>query len=217
MRPGAPFVVGAALLALGACGVAPPTEIAQRAAPTATTKPSPTATRTQVPTATQTTTPTTTPTATPTPTATATATPEPEISATALAAGADPEAMLAALNQRRDESGCPALVVDERLQRAAQAHADDLYSREAIDHVGGDGATLEQRLERVGYPFLRRSEVISRAHGVDALPVVDQWLDEPPDGPHRSSILNCDYADTGIGWRETPDHIAYWVVDLGQQ
>jgi len=222
MRNGAP-IVAAAVLALAACGVAPPTEVARP--PSAVPLPSPTATALADEAE------TTTPAAT-AEVAAAEATgvgwielpPDATVMMHSSASTTDMtlegsfpvEEMLLVLNQRRAEHGCPALLLDERLQTAAQAHADDLFARQAIDHVGADGATLEQRLQRVGYPFQRRSEVISRAHSVGALVVVDQWLAEPPDGPHRTSVLGCYYADAGIGWRETTDGVAYWVVDLGE-
>jgi uncharacterized protein YkwD len=124
--------------------------------------------------------------------------------------------MLAALNQRRSEHGCPPLTIDRRLQAAAQAHAADIAARRAIDHVGGDGATLEQRLERAGYPFIRRSETISVARDWTPVQVVDTWLAEPPDGPHRASILNCVYQHVGIGLARTPDGVIYWAVDYAE-
>lgn len=158
--------------------------------------------------------PTFTPQSTAVPSATATV----EASATAgtLAASEMSEQMLAVLNVRRSAERCPAVTLDDRLMIAAQSHADEIMERREVSHRSVDGSTLEQRLERVGYPFLRRSETIAASTDASAESVVERWLDEPLDGPHRSSIMNCLYQHVGIGVAWTEAGIIYWVVDYGQ-
>lgn len=200
-----------AALVLAACEVAPPpqpiTAVRQTATPAptatlisaATLAPPPTATRIG----------TATPTATSSPTATSTPT---AAAATAGLAGQ----MLEALNLRRREGNCPTVAIEERLQQAAQAHADEIARRREVSHRSADGSELEQRLQRVGYSFLRRSETIAVSADPSALAIVDLWLDEPIDGPHRSSVMNCFYQHVGIGVAETEAGMLYWVVDYAQ-
>lgn len=124
--------------------------------------------------------------------------------------------MLRAINQRRSAERCPELALEQRLTAAAQAHADEIARRREVSHRSADGATLEQRLERVGYRFQRRSETIAVSLDPSAGAVVDRWLDEPIDGPHRSSVMNCVYQDAGVGVAWTAEGVIYWVVDFGQ-
>jgi uncharacterized protein YkwD len=125
--------------------------------------------------------------------------------------------MLATLNERRSENNCPPLTVDERLQAAAQSHAEDMAERRRVDHLSADGTTLEQRLERAEYPFQRRAEILSLGVGISPVTVVNQWLSEPEGGGHRDAILDCEYRDVGVGLGTTQHNIAFWVVDFGQQ
>ena len=92
-----------------------------------------------------------------------------------------------------------------------QAHAADIAAHKRISHVGTDGATLRQRLDRVGYPYLRASESI----GVYRTPeeVVRFWMDEPPNGPHRLNLTNCQYTDTGVGLAYDSGGRQWWVMD----
>lgn len=205
--------------ALTACASAPPepSSVALRES-TTTRTPQPSAT----PPATAT--PRSTQTATSQPTATATLTATAELTATVDAVSADAallretlaDDMLRALNERRSAERCPELALEPRLMTAAQAHAAEITRRREVSHRSADGATLEQRLERVGYPFQRRSETIAVSLDPSALAVVDRWLDEPIDGPHRSSVMNCVYQDVGVGVDWTPQGVIYWVVDFGQ-
>ena len=122
--------------------------------------------------------------------------------------------MLRSLNNVRATAGCPLVSLDPRLHSAATDHARDLAGRGAIDHGGADGTALDERLTNVGYPFQRRAEIIGRG---SIQPVVDTWLNEPDDGPHRSALLDCAYNAAGVGLAIAPDGTAYWVVDLAHE
>ena len=113
------------------------------------------------------------------------------------------------------EAGCRPFVRDVRLDQAAQGHANDIASHRRIDHVGTDGATLRERLARVGYPYNRATESI----GIYATPeaTVGFWMDEPPNGPHRLNITNCQYIDVGIGLAYDSGGRKWWVMDAANQ
>lgn len=187
---------------------------------TATVQPTVAATARSTATAQPTMTATVRPTLTAPPTTTPATATESAVSASpasvALATGELTNEMLRVLNQRRSAERCPELVLEQRLTAAAQSHAAEIARRGEVSHRSADGATLEQRLERVGYPFQRRSETIAVSFDPSASAVVDRWLDEPIDGPHRSSVMNCVYQDVGIGVDWTAQGVIYWVVDFGQ-
>ena len=124
------------------------------------------------------------------------------------------DAMLAAINAARLGAACAPLTPDARLQAAADAHALDLATRGVIDHQSADGATLQGRLDRAGYPFARRSEVVGRGSGAGVLAA---WLAEPAAGPHRGALLDCAYAEVGISQRVAADGRTYWVAILATE
>jgi uncharacterized protein YkwD len=113
------------------------------------------------------------------------------------------------------EAGCPAFVHDDRLDMAAQAHDEDIAAHKRIDHVGTDGATLRERLRRMHYPVLRASEGIAIYHTPEE--VIGFWMDEPPDGPHRLNIVNCQYTDAGIGLAYDDRGWRWWVMDVANR
>ncbi len=124
--------------------------------------------------------------------------------------------LLGLVNVARQEAGCEhELRWEPRLALIAQAHAEDTGAAGVIDHVGSDGATYQQRLERVGYAFNRRGENIAAGFD-DPAEVLNVWLDEPADGPHRTNVLNCAYRDAGVGIAEHKNGYPLWVLDMAE-
>ncbi len=119
------------------------------------------------------------------------------------------------VNELHTQAGCQPFGRDQRLDTAAQAHAADIAAASRIDHVGSDGSTLQQRLNRVTYPYGRASESIA----VYRLPeqVIAMWMDEPPDGPHRRNITDCAYGEVGIGLAVDAKGRHWWVMDVANQ
>lgn len=179
------------------------------------------------PSLTPTTSPEPTPTAVlePTPTASpeATATPSPAATATAQPTQVPPSSDDAALKQQlfalvdplHQQAGCAPFIPDNLLATAAQLHAEDIASHRRIDHVGTDGATLRQRLDRVGYPYGRASESIAIYQTPEQ--AVAMWMDEPPNGPHRMNITNCQYTEVGIGLATDSRGRRWWVMDIANR
>ena len=124
--------------------------------------------------------------------------------------------LVALLNAERQRAGCDvALALEPRLAQIAQSHAEDMLRNDLIDHAGSDGATYSERLDRVGYQYVRRGENIAAAFGPPA-EVVAMWMDEPPDGPHLTNILNCAYQHAGVGRATRDDGYQYWVLDMAE-
>jgi uncharacterized protein YkwD len=89
------------------------------------------------------------------------------------------------LNATRVAAGLVALTVDERLMRAAMAHARDMAANHYFAHEGIDGSTLTDRLRIVGFDWTVAAENIAlnsdERHAHDAL------LHSPE---HRENILD---------------------------
>ena len=66
--------------------------------------------------------------------------------------------LICAINYERTAHGWPALVVDDRLQRAAQKHVDDMAARGYFDHYSPEGIGPEQRIEAEGYEWFSQRE-----------------------------------------------------------
>ena len=124
--------------------------------------------------------------------------------------------LLDLINAARADAECDvALTWEPRLAEAAQQHAVDMATHDFIDHTGSDGASYTTRLERVGYTYNRRGENIA-AGFTEPQTVLDQWMDEPEDGPHRLNVLNCAYQHAGVGLAFRADGYPYWVLDLAE-
>jgi len=129
---------------------------------------------------------------------------------------AGPLARMAELVDRLHQQSCgEPFRRDQRLNRAAQAHAEDIARHRRIDHVGTDGARLHQRLERAGYPARFASESIAIYQTPEE--AVYFWMDEPPNGPHRLNIVNCQYVDNGFGLAVDSRGRNWWVMDVANQ
>src|SRR6266542_22441 len=126
--------------------------------------------------------------------------------------------LLTLINDLRAANSCQPLQFEEQLQQAAQSHAEDMRDHGRLDHTGSDGTTLSDRLDRVGYPYMRAGENITNWFRTPQ-DVMVQWTEGPeiPDGPHRKNILNCAYTEVGIGLASLDDGVPYWVLDLANR
>ena len=93
------------------------------------------------------------------------------------------------------------LIHSPALQAAAQAQADDLAAAERLGHLGADGSTLGDRLQRAGYTACISAENVARGTS-DIRSTVATWMDSPD---HRANILTpgvtqFGFAGTGQTW-----------------
>ena len=113
------------------------------------------------------------------------------------------------------QAGCPPLSGMSGWIRRRRDMPMTSQSHKRIDHVGTDGATLRERIGRTGYPYDRASEGIAVYKTPEI--AVDFWMDEPPDGPHRMNITNCQYTDIGIGLAYDDRGWRWWVMDVANR
>ncbi len=130
-------------------------------------------------------------------------------------------------NRIRVEAGLAPLKLHEALRTAARQHAQDMAENNFFDHIGSDGSTLVDRINRVNYPnWLYAAENIAAGFARPA-DVVQAWLDSPY---HRANLLHPDLKEIGVGYAYDPNDQAnvrlwdgsiggpyyhYWVQDFG--
>jgi uncharacterized protein YkwD len=105
------------------------------------------------------------------------------------------ELMLALINNEREKAGVKKLCMNNKLNRAALGHSQDLKNKERFSHTGSDGSTFERRMKRAGYiDGTDRGENIS----------TDQTIIDAHNGlmqskGHRENILYSYFTQIGLG------------------
>lgn len=106
-----------------------------------------------------------------------------------------PGTAFAELNRRRSSAGLGMLQSEARLVAAAQAHADDMASREYFDHTTPEGTTFRSRMAASGIEGTGLAENLGLTSASDLTTIVDSWMSSPE---HRANVLG-GYATVGIG------------------
>lgn len=112
------------------------------------------------------------------------------------------QATLCLINQQRREAGLPALTQDQRLNRAAGMHSEDMVRHGYFDHVSPGGSSPVARMTAVGYlsPSVGYAVGENIAWGTLSLAtpaaIVTAWMHSPE---HRANILRPEYRQSGLG------------------
>lgn len=112
-------------------------------------------------------------------------------------------------NTERAKAGLPALTDDPALDRAAQAHAEDMRNRDYFAHDTPEGLAPWDRIAAAlqdEQPFTSMGENIAMGYA-DVASTCDGWMNSPG---HRANILNPDYDAIGTAWVDS-----YAVQDFG--
>ncbi|CAK0795145.1 unnamed protein product [Prorocentrum cordatum] len=83
--------------------------------------------------------------------------------------------MLDGMNELRMKAGLSSLCYNEKLNKAAQLHADDIRERNFWSHVGSDGSKIEDRIANVGYDAFTEGENLFGGEGVTVSDVIFGW------------------------------------------
>lgn len=124
--------------------------------------------------------------------------------------------LLRLMNEARQERGLSPLRFSNALQRAAQAHVEDIVSHNyELTHTGSDGSSIGERVRRENYSYRSVGENVAAGHS-SAEDTFEQWMNSRG---HRENILNPDFSEVGMSYyinapRTTYDH--YWVLVLGR-
>lgn len=115
---------------------------------------------------------------------------------TTTAAAADPRVqVLTITNQERAKVGCPALVRNAALDKAAQLHSVYQAETRTLSHTGRGGTNAGQRITAQGYTWTRWGENVAYGYTTPAA-VMNGWMNSPG---HRANILNCSFKEIGLG------------------
>ena len=109
------------------------------------------------------------------------------------------------------------------LARAAKGHSQDLAdtnftadnSHPDLMHVGSDGSTPQQRIERAGYTSWTTTGE-NFAAGYDVAQVVDAWIASPG---HCSNIMSPKFREIGVGYvySSAARYHSYYTQDFGSR
>lgn len=118
-------------------------------------------------------------------------------------------------NAERAAAGLPPLILNARLNDAAQRHAEDMLLRSYYSHSSPEGSTPADRVRKSGYTPLRVGENIARG-ALSVQEVMDNWM---ASREHRRNILYPGFADLGVGvavGRNSVGYTVLWVQDFGR-
>jgi uncharacterized protein YkwD len=119
--------------------------------------------------------------------------------------------LVEAHNRERESAGRPPLAVSDRLNAAAQAHADDMARRRRMTHRGRDGSSPFRRMGQQGYRFETAGENVAYGQRtLDAL--MGDWMGSPG---HRRNILG-NYTEIGVAYATDGSGTPYWCVTFGR-
>jgi uncharacterized protein YkwD len=112
------------------------------------------------------------------------------------------------VNAERAKAGCRALIVDQRLVAAAQAHSTDMAVNDYFSHTSPDGSTFADRIRAAGYPSPGAENIAKGYRSADE--VMAAWMRSKG---HRANILDCTLTAIGVG---LDTRGSYWTQDFGR-
>ncbi|MFF4547095.1 sigma-70 family RNA polymerase sigma factor [Streptomyces sp. NPDC001406] len=118
--------------------------------------------------------------------------------------------VVALVNKERANAGCGPLTENAQLEKAAQAHSDDMAARNFFDHTNPDGVDPGQRITAAGYRWSTYGENIAQGQQTPES-VMDSWMNSPG---HRANILNCSFKEIGVGVHKGSGG-PWWTQDFG--
>lgn len=119
--------------------------------------------------------------------------------------------LLNAHNQERAARNISPLVMNAKLNAAAQKHANWMAANRKMSH-DQNGVPFTTRLTAEGYHFWSAGENIAMGQPT-VQAVMTAWMNSPG---HRANILKAQYREAGFGIA-TADGRVYWCVDFGAQ
>lgn len=102
----------------------------------------------------------------------------------------------------------PALIWNDRLEKAAYEHSKDMFRNKFFGHTGSDGRSSGERISDAGYTWKWFGENIAEGYPTEK-DVVAGWLSSPG---HCANIMNKNYKEMGIAKVGE-----YWTQDFGRR
>ncbi|MEV7859913.1 sigma-70 family RNA polymerase sigma factor [Streptomyces hirsutus] len=120
--------------------------------------------------------------------------PAPPTAPAAAPGGTRAAQVLALTNTERAAAGCSPVTLDNRLNKAAQLHSEDMSANDYFSHTGQNGSSFVDRVTAQGHPS-PGAENIARGQS-SAESVMEAWMNSEG---HRANILNCSLTTMGVG------------------
>lgn len=131
---------------------------------------------------------------------------------------ANEKAMLDLHNKQRATKKLKALCVHPALQKAAEAHSQDMIDKDYFAHDSQDGTKFSQRIKREGYNYRAAGENIAWGSGSLGSPdnIFKNWMNSTG---HKRNIMNKGYREVGIGavngTYKNFSNATMWTADFG--
>ena len=118
------------------------------------------------------------------------------------------------INDERTGAGLPALTVNTQLATAAKNHAVDMLCNNYLSHIGLDGSTPEQRVQKAGFTASLVVEdlyALHPAYGGNPQSAFDWWMG---DADSKADLLNANTTAVGIAYVTSDESLlgGYFVV-----
>jgi len=112
--------------------------------------------------------------------------------------------LLADTNAQRAANGVAALSLNDKLDAAAQANADDMAARDYWSHYTPEGNPPWIWVNNQGYAYQALGQNLATGFS-DEQSTINGWMASPP---HRENMLNSVYTEVGFGYANNPDYTA---------
>lgn len=131
------------------------------------------------------------------------------------------------VNIERTNAGLPPMKYNTFLEKAAQAHGDDMQARDYFEHHSPEGTSAEARIKASGYLNEFEACLCTKSYSVGEnlakgqttpAEAIETWMNSID---HRVNILNPDFSEIGIGITPITDENAgnfigyFWVQNFG--
>lgn len=110
--------------------------------------------------------------------------------------------LLSATNSARSQNGVPALTLDDRLNAAAQAKANDMADRNYWSHDTPEGNPPWIFVTAQKYSYLKLGENLAAGFS-DEQATVNGWM---ASSPHRANLLDKAFKNVGFGFANNPNY-----------
>ncbi len=105
----------------------------------------------------------------------------------------------------KSHAAAPALVWNDKLEKAAKRHSKDMANNDHFDHEGTDGSDFWQRIKDADYEPTTGGENIAWGHR-SAAEAIDGWSKSPG---HCRNMMNANYKEIGVAEKD-----GYWTMVL---
>lgn len=119
--------------------------------------------------------------------------------------------VLDSVNSLRKAAGAGEVVLNARLNAAAETHARDMSRQNRPWHFGSDGSSPIDRVARAGYDKTMLGEAISETYETE-METVAAWMDQPDT---RAVILDRRAVDLGFAWHQDGNGKIWWTLITG--